>query len=307
MSVHPVMPSLLLAALVALIVAARLLALRRLTKAGTTRSALWRWSSLTAAALLLAGAAARPVLGVDQDFTRVAAPDAPNVFLLVDRSADMDVREAGNARSRMDVARQDVAAVIEKYPDARFAVLGFASWPALEWPLSPDVWSLRPVMSAVMPYASTSEDAHLANAAAAGNMLRYQLFSAVQQYPRAQNLVFYFGAGAGESRSPQGQFNLPDGAVDGGAVFSYGNADEQTLRTVSEQIGVPYIHRDAEPLDAALSAPDSTTPAATTAAPARTELYWFFAVGAAALLLVELYLVMREFRRTQMLTAEAVV
>jgi len=309
-SLHPVIPSALLAILAVTIVMARVIVLRRMTKAERTTRALWRWGALTAAALLLVLAAARPVLGADQDSTRVADPNAPNVFLLLDRSADMEVRDAGGDRSRMAAAREDVAAVIDRYPGARFAVIGFASRASLDWPLTPDAWSLRPVMSAVMPYASTPDDAQLANAAAAGNLLRYQLISAVQQYPLAQNLVFYFGAGARESRSPQGQFNLPDSAVDGGAVLGYGAAeaiDEQRLRTVGEQIGVPYLHRDdVSPLDAALPAVDPSTLAATVAPPARTESYWLFAVGAAALLLGELYLVLREFRRTRMLTAEVV-
>ena len=232
----------------------------------------------------------------------------------------MQVQDAGGDRSRMAAARADVAAVIDRYPGARFAVIGFASRAALERPLSPDVWSLRPVMSVEMPYASSPDDVQLGNAAAAGNLLRYQLIGAVQQYPLARNLVFYFGAGAAESRSPQGQFNLPDRAVDGGAVLGYGTAaaiDEQKLRAVSEQIGVPYVHRDApgersdgedtSPLDAALPTIDPTTLGATVAPPARTELYWAFAIGAAVLLLVELYLVMREFRRTRMLTSEVAV
>jgi Ca-activated chloride channel homolog len=308
MSLHPVIPWWLLAAFATAIVAARLLALRRLKRPGRPASALWRWSVLTVAALLVVGAAARPVLGTNQDAPRIADPGAPNVFLLVDRSADMDVPDAGGGRTRMASAREDVAAVIDRYPDARFAVIGFASRPDLEWPLSPDVWSLGAVMSA--PSASTPDDVEQVNAAAAGNLLRYQLIGAVQQYPRAQNLVFYFGAGAGESRAPQGQFNLPDDAVHGGLVLGYGTAaggsfSEQTLRTVSEQIGVPYIHReDSESLSPTLPALEPTSSAVTAAAPARTELYWVFAVGAAALLLVELYLEMRAFRRTRMLAAK---
>ena len=44
------------------------------------------------------------------------------------------------------------------------------------------------------------------NAAAAANVLRYQLIAAGQQYPGSKSLVYYFGSGAGGSRAPQGEF-----------------------------------------------------------------------------------------------------
>ncbi|MDT7754176.1 MAG: hypothetical protein QOH27_74, partial [Mycobacterium sp.] len=63
MTFHAVLPPLLLAALAAAIVLARVLVLHRNRGTGRTRTALWRWVGLTSAALLLLCAAARPVLG----------------------------------------------------------------------------------------------------------------------------------------------------------------------------------------------------------------------------------------------------
>jgi hypothetical protein len=353
MTFEPALPGFLLAAVAATIVVARLLALRQLMAAGRTpaapagrseatrgrsapagrseatrgRSALLRWTGVTLAALLLVGATARPVIGTDeQGPTRVAGDTDPNVFLLVDRSPDMRVEDLGDGRDRMAGVRDDIAGLIDQYPNARFAVIAFASRPSLDWPLSADTWSLRPVMSAVTPYASAPDAVYQANAGAAGNVLRYQLIGAQQQYPRAKNLVFYFGAGAGESRVPQRQFELPEGAVDGGAVLGYGTVeggpvpgsdgvrsaiDEPALRGVADQIGVSYVQRDtATPVAAAL--PDQgieVGPPSTVASPpgARTELYWALAIGAAVLILIELYLVLREFRRTRLANADVVV
>jgi Ca-activated chloride channel family protein len=325
MTFEPVLPLLLLLALAAVIVAARVVALRRMTPT-RERSALWRWAGLTLAALLLLAAAARPMLGTDdQGPTRVAGDTAPNVFLVVDRSPGMGVEDWNGDRARMDGVRDDIAALIDLYPDARFAVIAFSSRPSLDWPLSADTFSLRPVMAAVAPYAATPDAIDQANAGAAGNVLRYQLIGASQQYPRAQNLVFYFGSGAAGSQPPQREFDLPDGAVDGGAVLGYGTAaggpipgtdaatsaiDEPALRGVAEQIGVPYVARDgAVPVAQVL--PDQGTEvgqAPTVTAPAgRTELYWVPAVGAAILILIELYLVLREFRRTRLANADVVV
>lgn len=326
MTLQPVLPLLLLAAVAAAIVVARVVALRRLTAAGRTRPALWRWCGLTLAALLLLVAAARPVIGSDHQGTIRAAGDGdPNVFIVVDRSADMRVGDLAGGRERMAGARDDISALIDRYPDARFAVIAFASRPSLDWPLSADTWSLRPVTSAMTPYASAPDALLQNNVGAAGNVLRYQLIGARQQFPRAQNLVFYLGAGAAETEVPQRRFELPEGAVDGGAVLGYGSADggpipgtdvaqspidEQALRGVADQIGVPYVPRDGTtPLAGVLEDQGTVIgPPPPVAAPAgRTELYWAPAIGAAILVLIELYLVLLEFRRSRLANADVVV
>ena len=72
----------------------------------------------------------------EQATVRVAGDGDPNVFLVVDRSADMRVEDLAGGRVRMAGARDDIAALIDRYPDARFAVIAFASRPSLDWPLS---------------------------------------------------------------------------------------------------------------------------------------------------------------------------
>jgi Ca-activated chloride channel family protein len=326
MTFQPVLPLLVLAAVAAAIVAGRVVALRRLTLAGRTRTALLRWWGMTLAVLLLLLAAGRPVIGSDdQGAIRAAGDGEPNVFIVVDRSADMRVADLPGRRERMAGARDDVSALIDRYPDARFAVIAFASRPSLDWPLSADTWSLRPVTSAMTPYAAAPDAVKQTNVGAAGNVLRYQLIGARQQFPRAKNLVFYLGAGATESDAPQRQFELPQGAVDGGAVLGYGSADggpipgtditrstidEQSLRGVADQIGVPYIPRDGTtPLAGVLQDQGTAIgPPPPVAAPAgRTELYWAPAIGAAILVLIEFYLVLLEFRRTRLANADVVV
>ena len=142
-------------------------------------------------------------------------------------------------------------------------------------------------------------------------MLRYQLIGASQLYPRARNLVFYLGAGGNESDAPQREFELPEDAVDGGAVLGYGSSDgESVLRAVADQIGVPYVPRDGTvPLVGVLSDQGTAIgPPPLVAAPAgRTELYWPPLLVAAALVLIELYLVLREFRRTRLANADVLV
>lgn len=313
MTFQPVLPLPLLAAVAAAIVVARVVALRRLTTAGRTQAAFLRWGGVTLAALLLLVAAARPVIGSgDQGAIRAAGDGEPNVFIVVDRSADMRVEDLSGGKERMAGARDDISALIDRYPDARFAVIAFASRPSLDWPLSADTWSLRPVTSAMMPYDSAPDAVSQTNVGAAGNVLRYQLIGARQQFPRAQNLVFYLGAGAAETQVPPRQFELPEGSVDGGAVLGYGSTaiGERALRGVADQIGVPYVSRDgATPLAGALGDQGTVIgPPPPVPAPAgRTELYWAPALGAAILVLIELYLVLLEFRRTRLASADVVV
>lgn len=296
MTLQPVLPPLLLAAVAVLVVVARVVLLRRLPDTERTRTVMWRWAGVTAAGLLLLLASARPTIGSDdQAAARAAGDREPNVFVVLDRSADMSVRDV-DGRTRMAAAHDDIAALIDRYPDARFSVLGFTSRPSVDWPLSADTWSLRPLLAAMTPQAAPDE---LTNVGAAGTVLRYQLISARQQFPRAQNLVFYLGAGAVGSEAPQRRFELSENAVDGGAVLNYGRTEVAALRGVANQIGVPYVLRSgAAPLAEVLPDDEGTTRAAdATTVAARLELYWIFTGLAAILILIELYLTLREFRR----------
>ncbi|BBX89465.1 hypothetical protein H5U98_30860 [Mycolicibacterium boenickei] len=297
MRLEPVLPSLLVAALAVVLLVARAMTFGRVRAQGGGWASVWRWSALTTAGLLLLVSALGPVAGGNRDTVpRPAGDREPNIFVLLDRSPDMAAQDT-DGRPPIAAARDDITALIERYPQARFALIGFADRPSVDWPLSADTWSLRPLVAATNARPAAPD----ANVGAAANVLRYQLISAVQQFPRARNLVFYLGAGAPESQAPQREFQLPEDAVDGGAVLGYDDAGAQTLRGVADQIGVPFVSRtDGAPLAEALPG-DGTTSQAPPAVPTATavELYWVFSAVAALLILVELYLVLRDFRRTQ--------
>ncbi len=306
MTFEPVLPPVVLLSVAAVVIALRLLTMRRLhASAGARWTTVCRWSGLTLAVLLVLIAAARP--GIDHGDQQAAATRAgqnTNVFFIVDRSPSSAVADYDDGQSRMSGIRNDIEALIDRYPHARFAMIAFASRPSLDWPLSEDAWSLKPTIARLTPYAAApGEDV---NAAAAANILRYQLIAAGQQYPDSESLVFYFGSGAGDSRAPQGEFEPTEGAVDGGAVFGYGNGqDTPGLRRVADQLGLPYVQRDdGRPISAA--APDTGRPqpaanaATSTGVAERTELYWVFTLPAAVLLLFELFASIRDVRRTRL-------
>lgn len=305
MTFQPVLPWPILGVVAGALALARLVALRQvLLSAGPGRRgrAVLRWSGVTLAVLLLIAATARPSFHDDESArgTTTSAGANLNVFLIVDRSADSGVEDygaAGTAASRIAGMRDDIAALTKQYPAARYALVTSASRASLDWPLSEDVWSLRPAIAALRADQSGPDAGLGVNAAAAANVLRYQLMQAAQQYPGSRNVVLYFGSGAPGSRAPQGDFDLTQGLVNGGAVLGYGRSnaiDEAELRQIAGQLHVPYVHRDpGQPFRADL--PDA--PHATGADAEPIELYWVPALLAAGLLLAEIYLSVRQFRR----------
>lgn len=307
MTFQPVLPWAILAVVAGALVLGRLVALRQLlwTNRTARRSrVVLRWSGVTLAVLLIIAATTRPALH-DNEIHRgtTAAGENLNVFLIVDRSADSGVEDYGSqgaGEPRIAGMRDDIEAVLKRYPAARYALVAAASRAVLDWPLSEDVWSLRPTVAALGSYPSAPDAESDGNGAATGNVLRYQLAQAVQHYPGSRNVVLYFGSGAPGSRAPQNIFDLTQGRVDGGAVLGYGRSDaidEPELQRVAAELAVPYLHREpGQPFEPDL--PD--TPSGTrirAAAAQRIELYWLPALLAAGLLLTEIYLSVREFRR----------
>lgn len=289
MTFAPVLPAAFLVVIAATVVVLRLVTMRSLaTGPGQRWATVWRWSGLTLALLLLLIAAARPGFGHGgpQRVTAAQSGDNTNVFFLVDRST-----------ASTDAIGTDIQTLIAAHPQARFAVISFASRPSLDWPLSQDAWSLQPEIASLTPY---DEPHDTVNAAAAANVLRYQLIAAGQQYPGSRNLVYYFGAGAPGSQAPQGEFDPVAGSVDGGAVFARGTAlDESALRRIAGQLAVPYLG-PGDDVSVAHGAPNGTVAQAPTDGGRRTELYWMFTLVAAVLLLFESYLSIRELRRVRM-------
>jgi hypothetical protein len=312
MTFQPVLPPTMLLVISVVLTAIRFISMRQLhTSKGARWATVSRWCGSTLAVLLLLIAAWRPGIEPNGQDAAASTPGGENVnvFFVVDRSPDSGLDDY-DGKPRMAGIRADISSLLARNPQARFAMIAFASRASLDWPLSEDVWSLEPTIARLAPYNAT--DASKDDAAAAANVLRYQLIAASQQYRDSTNVVFYFGSGTGGSSAPQGEFEPVAGTVDGGAVFGYGTTagerpayDEQRLRLIAEQLGVPYVHRQegeqlpqTHPNSVATQLPTSS--AAAQVLVQRTELYWFFTLLASLLLLFELFLTIREYRRARM-------
>jgi hypothetical protein len=289
MTFQPIIPFAIFAVVAVALIAARLVTLRGVLAAtgAHRRNALVRWGAMTLAILLLLAATTRPALTATGDDPGERGSGAnTNVFVVLDRTVD---------------ARADLDALLDRYPEARFAVITFAPEPMLTWPLSQDVWSLQSEVGALTALAPG--DPARSDAAAPGNVLRYQLIQASQQYPGSQNLVVYAGAGAPGASAAQGSIDVPAASVTGGAVLGHpadGAIDEATLRRIAGDLGVPYVDRrsggELPPLETRADAQEATegVPIAR-----GTELYWALCLLAALLLLGEIWLSVRELRHSR--------
>jgi hypothetical protein len=297
MTFEPVLPWPILAVVAGALTFARLVTLRQvlLISQGRRGRAALRWTGVSLTVLLLMAAATRPGLHDEVSSTATSAAGTNlNVFFVVDRSADAGIEDDRGGGPRIAAMRNDIQTVIKEYPAARFAMVGLTSRASLDWPLSSDVWSLQPVVAEL----GVQDAEPTADPAAAAKVLRYQLIQATEQYPGSRNALLYFGSEAPAAGVPQNGFEFRRGSVHGGAVLDYGHSPvsgEAALGDIAHQLGVPFLHRETG-LPLQLRLPDAPHD---TEADERIEMYWLPALLAAGLLLAEIYLSVREFRRSR--------
>jgi Ca-activated chloride channel family protein len=298
MTFRPFLPPWLLLVAALAVVLARCFTLWR-TRGATGKPRLrqlGRWASITAALLMVVLAAAGPVARGEDitqtavDHTKKISPTGAdlNIYLVVDRSVSTMARDQGpgegTARaSRISAIRADAAALVEKFPEARFNVVGWGTSAQVEWPLSPDRYTLAATLRGLPPYSigpirngpetpvlSTYLDV---DRGAAAPLLGSMLDSQRTTYPERANVVVYFGCGESDGvQRPQTSFGDVAGLFDGGVVLGYGTPeggqlltsssdgqhpvgtrsggsplvlkyDEKTMRQVADQLVVPYVHR----------------------------------------------------------------
>lgn len=262
-----------------------------------------------------------------------------NVFFVVDRSVNSRVEDFGDGKSRMSGIRADIHALIDEYPHARFSVISFASKASVDWPLSDDAWSLQSMVDGLSPYTLVAPDTvYQVDPAIARDLLVSKVKDASATYSGSKSLVFYFGEGAAGSRVPTAPLNIDRDKVAGGAVLGYGtltggpipagwvdgtkayqsdpsgngaalnsSIDETRLKNIAAQLDVPYFHRESgQPISGVLPPVDHSAAVrhdghkVTAQLLERREMYWVFTLTAAVLLLIEIALTIREYRRNRM-------
>ena len=262
-----------------------------------------RLGAAIAAALILFGPA------VSGGNAATAARDV-DVWFVVDRTNSMIARDYEGSQPRLDGVRADVGAIIRELPGARYSLISFDSSARTEVPLTTDASALESRVETLRPENRLSSRGSSISEAAAE--VRSALERAEQRDSSRARFVFYLGDGEQTAAGEPAPFDV-GGLVTGGAVLGYGSEaggpmqdrvfgdepgndisvggeiavsriDEGRLRTVAEQLGVPYVHRDGGAIAPALAEADPGSLSKGGLAPGTASATWVLALVVVALL-----------------------
>ena len=282
-----------------------------------------RWALRTGAAAAVALALLGPGVAGAQ---APQASRAINVWFVADTTSSAMARDYPGGKPRLDGYREDIPKIAEALPGARFSLVTFDSSARATMPLTTDTNALQTAVDTM------SQEITLYSAGSsitvADEYLRGALTKSKERYPERARVVFYLGDGEQTNGQAPTPFDLGD-LVDGGAVLGYGTAkgapmanltsigesdgditttdgqtaiskaSEDDLKKLAEQLGVPYVHREGGDIAPALAQaePGELVEDASASAPTHVSLVWVLATLAAALLLVDLWLVSRDVSR----------
>ncbi|SEJ69577.1 Ca-activated chloride channel family protein [Arthrobacter sp. yr096] len=258
-----------------------------------------------AAVVLLLLAALRP--GLPGGHSQTAAADM-DVYFVVDTSTSMAAEDYNGAETRLSGVRKDVMAVAKELAGAKFALITFDSKASVRMPLTGDATALQTAMTTLQP--QNTRYAKGSSVSGASQLLKEKIAAAHKEHPGRPALVFY--AGDGENTSADAPAPMDASNVAGGAVLGYGTAeggrmkettdadagyvrdktsdtprdavskaDEAQLRSIAEQLKVPYSHRTGTaPTSDMLGKAQPGALVANGDGPGRVELYWLLALAA---------------------------
>lgn len=277
------------------------------------------WMARIGVAALLPLACLRPGIGSAQ--APVVETEADVVFL-VDTTASM-VAEDWDGAPRMDGAREDIMALSQLHPGARFSLITFAQEAQQRLPFTNDASALQAAVTTMRPEITRHSSG--SSVTAANELLASTLESAREAGPHRLRVVYYLGDGEQTSQDPPGSFSLAAPDVSGGLVLGYGtqqggpmretlggvatappayiqdpaggNAisriDEGNLQQIAADLGIEYQHR--LPGEALREVPLESAPAPRSESDVERsfDLYWILSILIFLLLLREAWVLAR--------------
>jgi len=280
---------------------------------GESRSTHWR---LTVAVVLLATAALRPGVPGEQVDTTAANL---NVYFVVDTTSSIIAEDYGDGRPRVEGVASDISAIAAALPGARYSVVTFDQAARVRLPLTTDTTALDAAVETLMP--ESYEVSRGTSVSEADERLKTLLQQADKRTPERGRVVFYFGDGEQTAPDPPAPFDIDKRLINGGAVLGYGTTEggrmkatrsrfdtssdyikdpatgedarsvvsESTLRTIGDQLGVTYVHREAgDAIGPAVDGIDlerfgTSEQIEKQKVMARRELYWPLLIGVAGI------------------------
>lgn len=255
--------------------------------------------------------------GIPGGATQTLATDT-DIVLVVDTTASIVAEDWGDGEPRLDGIREDVRALVQEYPGARFALITADAAAELRVPLTTDTTALMGSLEVLRPEVTSQSRGSSIGVAAP--LLEETLASAAESSGDRSRMVFYFGDGEQTDGSAPAAFGASERYTDSGAVFGYGTTeggrmrittggvaeggseyiqyqgadalsviDEGNLEIIADQLGIAYEHRTADTAPTLPEAPSTTTGYAEAGEVGNVmELYWIAALVILAILGVEL-------------------
>lgn len=294
----------------------------------TGRGAFSRWALRLVMVLLAIVVVVRPIIPVEQ--RAPVATGGLEVYFVVDTTTSMAAEDVGGETvgrpaTRLDGARADIERISGLLTGAQFSLTTFDAAAVQRVPLTSDQSAVLSASRTLTPEISGYSRGSSIDEALP--LLTEILRDAKVEHPSAKRVLFYLGDGE-QTRAQQvpASFAALGPYLSGGAVLGYGTAsggpmrindsgrseidpsdlpyladpstgltaiskiDELALGTISAQLGVQYVHRQAgEPVDPVVSGIDvgkiSTTPGSS---PSPGELYWIAAIALGLLLTIDM-------------------
>lgn len=266
MSTNPILPWWLLlvvmvAGLVACLAAAR----------QSRRSSVWARRAL--AVVLLTGIALRP--GATNAEGAGVTTDL-DVYFVVDRTASIVAEDYDGGRPRLEGVKQDMLALAQSLPGARYALIGFDNNIVDLMPLTSDLGAFAVTVDILHPEMTTYSTGSSPRLPA--EQLAARLNAAAEQEPDRRRVLVLVTDGEATAETPPSDSYAPVAdLIDGGVVLGYGTdrggrmrewsgatgsvgapliedpssgiaavsrIDEPTLREIAGELEVSYIHRE---------------------------------------------------------------
>jgi Ca-activated chloride channel family protein len=288
----------------------------------------WLWGSRFVMTLLLVAIALRP--GLPSPLLPPAASGDADVYFVVDTTSSMAAEDWGDGEPRLMGARDDVLTIAETLLGARVSLVTFDAVTVHRVPLTTDVSALAQATRALQQEITTYSAGSSIDEPVA--YLSEILAADAAENPERARILFYLGDGEQTSGEEPGSFAPLADLVDGGAVLGYGTEeggpmkqytgyddgadagyiqdyatggdaisriDGRALDTIANELGVPFIHRDAESSVAAATEGIDVGPVSGGDAPVDTPVFsWILAVPLTALALLDLAWMLRTVLRS---------
>jgi Ca-activated chloride channel family protein len=252
---------------------------RRATGQSTPAGPRGAWVRRTALVAVLAVIGLGPSVPVTDRDTSVANVD---MFFVVDRTGSMAAEDFDGTNERLVGVRHDVASLTADIPGARYSIISFDSQASRQVPLTTDARAVTSWADTFKREITLYSKGSLTDRPL--DALRSALEGSATDRPANVRLVFFLWDGEQPADGEPRSFEDLAPFVDGGAVLGYGTPeggrmkeympgedpataeylrdpsratlddpdspdalsviDEDNLRAIATQLGVPYVHRE---------------------------------------------------------------